>query len=72
MTKNIVNKLAPILAKKEGKKSQVKIGDMRETVKALIEVIAEENLREVTVEESTLHAIENEAAKLADKLRNKK
>lgn len=46
-----LNKLASIVAKREGKKSQVKIGDVREVLKILVELEAES----VKMQVSALH-----------------
>lgn len=46
-----LNKLASIIAKREGKKSQVKIGDIREILKILVELEAES----VKMQVSALH-----------------
>ncbi len=43
LSKKDMNRLASKIAKREGKKSEVKIGDIREVLRILFEVLAEES-----------------------------
>lgn len=45
MTKEKMNKYASMIAKLEGKKSQVKIGDIREILKIFMNILIEESLQ---------------------------
>lgn len=42
LDKAVMNKYASLIAKREGLKSQVKIGDIREILKLFFEILAEE------------------------------
>lgn len=47
LSKDKMNKYASLIAKREGLKSQVKIGDIREILKVFFEILMEETKQEL-------------------------
>lgn len=66
-----VNKIASMIAKREGKKSQVAIGDIREILKILCTIEAEDIIADPNGD-SIFGVLTNYSESIAEKLRKKK
>jgi hypothetical protein len=64
-----LNKLASLIAKREGKRSQARIGDIREILK-IISVLEAEYVVSSWADDGPLRVIGKSAEKKADKLRS--
>lgn len=65
-----LQKLASLIAKREGKRSQARVGDVREIIKILVGLIADGN--EEQKYEGTAQACINEAVRKEEEKRAKK
>jgi hypothetical protein len=66
-----LRKLASGIAKREGKKSQARIGDIREIIRIICELEGEELVKDPTGNSSVLNLICDAACKHRDKLLKK-
>lgn len=64
-------KLASTIAQREGKKSQARIGDIREIIKIIEEIAVDEMLQNMDGESDTLHLLAARARAKAIKRLNK-
>jgi len=63
-----LNKLASVIAKREGKRSQARIGDIREILRILFTLDAEDTVNDVDVEDGVRGVIDREVNRIAAKL----
>lgn len=66
-----LNKLASLIAKREGKKSQARIGDIREILKILFTLDAEDTINDVQIEDGVRGVIDRESSRISAKLYKK-
>jgi hypothetical protein len=67
-----LTKLASMIAKREGKKSQARIGDIREILKILFTLDAEDSINDIEIEDGVRGVIDKEVNRIADRLYKKR